>query len=172
MTSRTLMGARQMEQGSAGALGVAGTRFFAGFCGVSGAARPFFDFFPADRGAFFELSAGGIRGASRGRPAKTALILAFMGLISAPLSSSAALQYATAASDLVVRAYPVRIPVRRIRDARHRRAPPALQAGTRPAVAFNVRRGVGEALDFEVGAAGHSFFFTLTRCVLLLRYAM
>ena len=63
----------------------------------------------------------------------------------------------------------VRIPVRRVRDARHRRAPPALQARTRPAVAFNVRRGVGEALDFEVGAAGH-FFFTLLRCVLLLRY--
>ena len=35
VTSRTLMGARQMEQGSAGALGlgVAGARFFAGFCG-------------------------------------------------------------------------------------------------------------------------------------------
>ena len=62
----------------------------------------------------------------------------------------------------------VRIPVRRVRDARHRRAPPALQARTRPAVAFNVRRGVGEALDFEVGAAGHFFFFL--RCVLLLRY--
>ena len=91
VTSRTLMGARQMEQGSAGALGVAGALFFAGFCGVAGAAPPFFDFFPADRGAFFELSGGGTAGASRGRPAKTALIRAFMGLISAPLSSSAAL---------------------------------------------------------------------------------
>ena len=171
MTSRALMGARQMEQGSAGALGVAGARFFAGFCGVAGAARPFFDFFPAKRDTFFG-AAGGIGGASRGRPAKTALILAFMGLISAPLSSSAALQYATAASDLVVRAYPVRIPVRRIRDARHRRAPPALQAGTRPAVAFNVRRGVGEALDFEVGAAGHSFFFfTRLRCLCELTFS-
>ena len=91
MTSRALMGARQMEQGSAGALGVAGARFFAGFCGVAGAARPFFDFFPVDRGAFFEFSAGGIFGASRGRPASTARMRAFMGLISAPLSSSAAL---------------------------------------------------------------------------------
>ena len=90
MTSRTLMGARQMEQGSAGALGVAGARFFAGFCGVSGAAPPFFDFFPARRDTFFG-AAGGIGGGSRGRPAKTALIRAFMGLISAPLSSSAAL---------------------------------------------------------------------------------
>ena len=54
VTSRTLMGARQMEQGSAGALGlgVAGARFFAGFCGVSGAAPPFFDFFPAVVGVF------------------------------------------------------------------------------------------------------------------------
>ena len=92
VTSRTLMGARQMEQGSAGALGlgVAGARFFAGFCGVSGAAPPFFDFFPAKRDTFFG-AAGGIGGGSRGRPAKTALIRAFMGLISAPLSSSAAL---------------------------------------------------------------------------------
>merc|ERR1739843_39656 len=81
-----------MEQGSAGALGlgVAGARFFAGFCGVSGAAPPFFDFFPAKRDTFFG-AAGGIGGGSRGRPAKTALIRAFMGLISAPLSSSAAL---------------------------------------------------------------------------------
>ena len=90
VTSRAFMGARHIEHGSAGAVGVAGARFFAGFCGVAGAARPFFDFFPARRGAFFG-AAGGIGGASRGRPAKTALILAFMGLISAPLSSSAAL---------------------------------------------------------------------------------
>ena len=83
--------ARHIEHGSAGALGVAAALFFAGFCGVAGAAPPFFDFFPARRGAFLEFSAGGIFGASRGRAAKTALIRAFMGLISEPLSSSAAL---------------------------------------------------------------------------------
>lgn len=87
------MGSRHIEQGSVGGLGfgVGAGAFLAGFCGVAGAARPFF--FPATRGFFFDdLSAGGTGGALLGSSASTARIRALMGFISAFLSSSAALQ--------------------------------------------------------------------------------